>query len=255
MRATGVERGSSGAGLASARARFERRALVARRRPRLVTAVAVAALLVLGAVAWLGWYSPVFSADGVRVEGASTTQAAQVRGVAAVPLGGPVLRIDTAAVEARLVADRRWADIAVKPSLPHSIVITVRPRTAALAVRMPDGTAELFDAEGFAFRTTSSLPDGVAVVTAGAATVTTAGVTAALQALSALSPKLRTTVSDVNVSAADQVRFNLKVKGKAKTVVWGGPGDAATKARLVTILLAEPGSTVDVSVPRSPVTR
>ena len=38
-------------------------------------------------------------------------------------------------------------------------------------------------------------------------------------------------------------------------LVWGGLGDAQTKARLVEILATEPGKTIDVSVPESPVTR
>jgi cell division protein FtsQ len=38
-------------------------------------------------------------------------------------------------------------------------------------------------------------------------------------------------------------------------VIWGGLGDASVKARLVEILSKEPGGTIDVSVPESPVTR
>lgn len=253
-----TKRGVAGAGLASARARFERRAVAARRRPRLLAAVAVGVLLLVGAVAWLGWYSPLFRADTVQVTGAAKGQAAQVRLVGAVPLGGPVLRVDTDAVARRLEADRRWADVVVERHLPHTITISVRPREAALALRLPGGKVEVVDADGFAFQTTSAPPQGVAVVTAGTAAVTPAGVTAALQALKALAaadPTLRSSVADVTVSAADQVKFNLKVKGSRKLVVWGGPGDAALKSRLVTILVKEPGSTVDVSVPSSPITR
>lgn len=242
-------------GLSSARIRFEKRAAAARRRPRVIAGVAVALLLVMGLVAWLGWFSPVFTADSVVVKGASKAQAAQVRRAAAVPLGGPVLRVDTAAVTRRLEADRQWADIAVERSLPHTVTITVRPREAALAVRTSSGRVEVVDGEGFVFRTVAEPPRGVPLVTAGTTVVTRAGVTAALQALSALDPAMRKTISGVTVSAADQVKFTLKVKGARKTVVWGGPGDAATKARLVTILLKQPGSTVDVSVPSSPVTR
>ncbi|OFE17471.1 hypothetical protein BA895_15795 [Humibacillus sp. DSM 29435] len=242
-------------GLSSARIRFEKRAAAARRRPRVIAAVAVALLLAMGLVAWLGWFSPVFTADAVVVKGASTAQAAQVRRAAAVPLGGPVLRVDTAAVTRRLEADRQWADIAVERSLPHTVTITVRPREAALAVRTSSGRVEVVDGKGFAFRTVADPPQGVPLVTAGTTVVTRVGVTAALQALSALDPALRRTVSGVTVSAADQVKFTLTVKGARKTVVWGGPGDAVTKARLVVILLKQPGSTVDVSVPSSPVTR
>lgn len=218
-------------------------------------AVAVGLLLLVGALAWVGWYSPVLAADSVRVEGALGGQAEQVKRVAAVPLGEPVLRVDTDAVAARLEADRQWADISVGRSLPHTITITVTPRVAALAVRLPNGKVDLVDASGVAFRTMSEPPGGVPTVTAGAAKVTPAGVTAALQALDALDPTLRESVSAVTVSAADQVTFNVKVKDEPKTVVWGGPGEAALKARVVGILLKQPGTTVDVSVPRSPVTR
>ena len=57
------------------------------------------------------------------------------------------------------------------------------------------------------------------------------------------------------VSEADQVSFRLRVEDATKTVVWGGSGDGATKAKLVAILASQPGSTIDVSVPSSPVTR
>jgi cell division protein FtsQ len=85
--------------------------------------------------------------------------------------------------------------------------------------------------------------------------VTASGLRAALQALAALSPALRSQVSGMTVTAADHVTFTLNVKSGTRTVVWGGLGDATTKARLVEILAQEPGRTIDVSVPESPVTR
>ena len=81
------------------------------------------------------------------------------------------------------------------------------------------------------------------------------GVTAALQALGSLDAALRRTVSGVSVSEADQVSFRLKVKDATQDGRLGRPGDGAMKARLVKILVSQPGSTIDVSVPSSPVTR
>lgn len=245
----------AGRGLASSRRRFERRAAAARRRPRLLAGIGVGLLLLLGLVAWLGWFSSVLTATTVEVRGATGAAAAQVRQVAAVPLGGPLLRVDTDAVQERLVAGKAWSDVSVSRSLPHTVVVEVTPRVAVLAVRGAGGRVDLVDRDGIAFATVAAPPAGVPVVSSGASTVTKTGVTAALQALGSLEPALRRTVSDVSVSEADQVSFRLKVKDAAKTVVWGGPGDGATKARLVGILASQPGSTIDVSVPSSPVTR
>ncbi len=246
----------AGRGLASSRTRFERRAAAARRRPRLVAAVLVGVLLLAGLLGWLGWFSSALTASRVEVHGVSAAASAQVRSLARVPLGGPLMRVDTDAVAQRLLAGKAWSTVSVGRSLPDTIVITVAPRVAVLAVRNPQGEVEVVDRDGFAFRTLSSAPEGVPLVSSGAAQVTREGVDAALAALGSLEPALRADVSGVSVSTADQVSFTVKAKGqKRKTVVWGGAGDGTRKAQLVKILLAEPGSTIDVSVPSSPVTR
>lgn len=212
-------------------------------------------LLLVGVVVWLGWFSSVLTATRVEVRGMPAAQAAPVSQVAAVPLGGPLMRVDTDAVVRRIEAGREWTDITVTRSLPHTVVISVTPRVGVLAVRGEGGRVELVDREGFAFRTVDSAPRGVPLVNAGSAEVTAEGVQAALRALAALDARTRSTVSGLTVSSADQVSFTLNLKGETRTVVWGGVGDEALKARLVAILVSEPGSTIDVSVPESPVTR
>jgi cell division protein FtsQ len=255
-----LERGAArrrvaGTGLASSRTRFEKRAAAARRRPRLVASVLVGALLLVGLLAWLGWFSSVLTVSRVEVQGVSAGAAAQVRSRAAVPLGGPLMRVDTDAVARRLVEGRAWSEVSVSRDLPDTIVIEVIPRTAVLAVRNPKGQVDVVDREGFAFRTVATAPEGVPLVSSGSAQVTEAGVTAALQALGSLEPALRSDVAGISVSSADQVSFTVQAGERRKTVVWGGAGEGKRKAELVKILLREPGSTIDVSVPSSPVTR
>jgi cell division protein FtsQ len=242
--------------MSSSLARFERRAAAARRRPRVVVAVLAVVVLVAGAAVWLGWFSSVLTATNVEVRGVTGPAVSQVRSAAAVPLGGPLLRVDTDAVAGRVGAGREWTDVSVSRSLPHTIVVTVTPRVAVLAVRNPQGQVDVVDRDGFAFRTVSSAPAGVPLVTSSADQVSAQGVAAALQALGSLEPALRADVSGVHVSVADQVTFTITSgKGTRKTVVWGGAGSGDLKAKLVKILLPQPGSTIDVSVPSSPVTR
>ncbi|MGO4599750.1 cell division protein FtsQ/DivIB [Terrabacter sp. 2RAF25] len=251
----GAARRVAGTGLASSRTRFERRAAAARRRPRLVAGVLIGALLVVGFLAWLGWFSSLLTASKVEVTGVGAGAAAQVRSVAAVPLGGPLMGVDTDEVARRLVEGKAWSGVAVSRSLPDTIVIDVTPRVAVLAVRNPRGQVDVVDRDGFAFRTVATAPTGVPLVSSGSAQVTKAGVTAALQAIGSLESALRADVSGVSVSSADQVSFTVQSGERRKTVVWGGAGEGERKAKLVKILLGEPGSTIDVSVPSSPVTR
>lgn len=252
---TRLRQGADATGLASARARFERRALAARRRPRLIAGTVIGLVLVLGGLVWLGWFSSFVVVKRVAVEGVPASQVEAIRRAAAVPMGVPLMRVDTGQVVERLEADRTLREIRVSRRLPDTIVVAGTPRVPVLAVRNPKGQVEVVDAEGVVFRTVASPPRGVPLVTAGSELVTASGLRAALQALGALTPALRSAVSGVTVTAADHVTFTLKVSSGSRTVIWGGLGDARTKARLVEILAAEPGTTIDVSVPESPVTR
>ena len=245
----------AGTGLRSARDRFERRAAAARRRPRLVAAIALGLVVVTGLVVWLGWFSSLLTATSVRVEGASKGAVSEVKQVAGVPIGAPIMRVDTAAITRRLVEHHSYSDVVVSRSLPHTIVISVTPRVPVLAVKKPEGQLEVVDQDGFAFRTVTAAPKGVPQVTASSTAVTASGLRAAIRALDALDATMRPLVSGVTVGTADQVTFTLTVKDAKRTVIWGAQGDEAVKSKLVTILTKEPGAIIDVSVPSSPVTR
>jgi cell division protein FtsQ len=212
-------------------------------------------VLVGALVVWLGWFSTIVVVKQVEVRGVPAAQAAAIRMAAAVPMGVPLMRVDTAQVLERLERDRTLRDIRVSRELPDTIVVTGTPRVAVLALRNTKGEVEVVDADGVVFRTVASPPGDVPLVTAGSELVTVSGLRAALQALAALKPALRDDVSGVTVTAADYVTFTLRVTSGTRTVIWGGLGDAQTKARLVEILAGEPGRTIDVSVPESPVTR
>ncbi len=242
-------------GLRSARARFEARAARARRRPLLLAAAFAAVVALAGSLIWVGWFSSLLTATTVRVEGVSGAEAKLVRQVADVPLGGPLMRVDTDAVAARLEVGRAWTDIRVGRSLPHSIVIHVTARSPVLALRNLQGQLELVDDSGVAYRVAVKAPKGVPVVTAGSSGVSPAGLRAALAALAALPASLRAQVADVTVGGADQVSFTISAKQGRRTVVWGPAGNERAKARLVGLLLDEPGATIDVSVPDQPVVR
>ncbi|WP_155892907.1 cell division protein FtsQ/DivIB [Intrasporangium chromatireducens] len=250
-----ARRTSMGTGVTSARQRFEARAARARRRPLLLAAALVVTLTVAGGLIWLGWMSPLLTATTVRVEGVPADDVRAVQQVAKVPLGGPLMRVDTDAVAARLEGGRAWTDIRVSRSLPHSVVIALTPRKPALALRNPKGQLELVDQGGVRFRTVATAPKGVPVVAAGSSDVTPDGLRAALAALHALPASLRSHVADMSVNAADQVSFTVTEKAGQRTIVWGAAGQEETKARLVTLLLKEPGTRIDVSVPEAPVTR
>ena len=237
-----------GSGLASARRRFERRAARARRRPWLIALVATLVVMLAGGAVWVGWFSSLLLAERVDVRGVGSSEAGVVREVAAVPLGGPLMRVDTGAATDRIERDRRWVGVSVARRLPHSVVIEVTPRVAVLVVRSRSGAL-------VAFRTVDEAPDGLPLVSSTSGAATPEGVKAVLHALAALDRGLREAVTDVALARGDRVELTLDTKAGRRTVLWGGPGDAAVKAKLVAVLIAEPGRTIDVTVPEAPVTR
>ncbi|MGR7027976.1 cell division protein FtsQ/DivIB [Geodermatophilus sp. URMC 62] len=230
----------------------------AQRRRRRVLRAALA-LAVVVAAWWALWYSPLLAVRTVRVDGAATLTPDQVRTAAGVPAGTPLLRVDVDAAAARVARLPQVADVEVTRGWPRSVVVTVVERRPVAVVERA-GTRALVDADGVLFDTvTGEPPAGVVpldVATPGADDPATR---AALGALLSLPREVRTEVTGARASGAEDVTLTLT---DGRTVVWGGPEEAADKAAALVALLGQvasgaldPAATIDVSAPGAVVLR
>jgi len=239
-------------GLSSSRTRFAARAAHVRRRPWLVAAWLAGGLALLSGGVWLVQFSPVLVARSVRVEGVPPGAVTEIMRRAAVPLGTPMARVDTAAIADRVIATATLAEVSVGLSWPSTIVITASPRVPVLAVRNPQGQVQVVDSQGVAYATVSAPPKGVPLIDTVENPPSKDTLRAGITVLRALSSSQRGRVTNVIVSGANMVTLKLG----AVTVVWGGASEPELKVRVLTALLRHKGfGTIDVSAPSTPVTR
>ena len=239
-------------GLSSSRTRFAARAAHVRRRPWLVTAWLVGGLALLAGGIWLVQFSPVLVARSVRVEGVPSGAVAEILRRAAVPIGTPMVRVDTTAIADRVIATATLAEVSVGLSWPSTIVIMASPRVPVLAVKNPQGQVQVVDAQGVAYATVSAPPKGVPLINTVENPPSRDALRAGIAVLGALSPGQRGRVTNVTVSGANMVTLKLGTV----TVVWGGASEPELKVRVLTALMGHKGfGTIDVSAPSTPVTR
>ena len=239
-------------GIASAEDRFRDRARTRRRRPWRRALAAVLAAAVVAGVAWVVGWSDLLAVREVRVVGVDGAEEEAVAALVEVPEGMPLVRVDTAAVEARVRERITLAEVSVRRDWPQTLEVQVVPRTPAIVVRNPQGRLEVVDATGVAFGVVAKPPQGIPVVTAtGSKGMTPEAMRTALTLLEALPADLADEVSAVKVSSADLATVTL---GK-RTIVWGGAEDAERKVAVIEALLTTKASVIDVSAPDTPVTR
>ncbi len=235
--------------------RFDERARRARRArtwPRLLLTVGVAIVLLVTAVVWLVAWSPVLTAREVAVNGLSNPAETQaVAAAAAIPLGVPLVKIDTSGAAARVAKIPTVASVTVTRSWPSTVTVQVERKVAVLGVQNPQGQLQVVDARGIPFEAVSALPPGIAQVNATSSAPDPAGLRAAIEVLQVLSPAQRSTVSALTVTSADLVTLQLG----AVSVVWGGSDDGAKKLAVLNALLRTNPAVIDVSAPDTPVTR
>ena len=211
-----------------------------------------AALALLAGGVWLVELSPILAARSVRVEGVSAGAVADVTRRADVTMGTPLARVDTAAIARRVIASATLAEVVVTRSWPSTIVISASPRVPVLAVKNPQGQVQVVDSQGVAYATVSAPPRGVPLIHTVENPPSRGSLRAGIAVLQALSASQRTRVSNVTVSGANLV--TLKLRGV--TVMWGGASEPELKVKVITALLRQKGvRTIDVSAPRTPVTR
>ncbi|MEU6241333.1 FtsQ-type POTRA domain-containing protein [Streptomyces sp. NPDC047024] len=233
-------------------------------RPQLRTIIALALLIVLlgaGSV-WVLYGSEWLRVRQVAVSGTRVLTPAEVRTAAAVPVGAPLVSVDTGAIEARLRRELPRIDaVEVERSWPHGIALKVIERTPSLLVRKGPDFTEV-DAQGVRFATVPQAPRGVPLLEltvsredSGAASLRRFGtdrlVREAVRVAAALPVSVKKDTRAVQVRSYDAI--SLRLKG-GRTVAWGSADGGPAKARALTALMkaAPDARHFDVSVPTAP---
>ena len=240
------------------------------RRPRIritppsrrTSLIVLVLLTVLGGGAtWAVYGSGWFRATRVSVRGERVLTEEQIERAAAVPLGGPIVSVDTGAVRRRLLAALpRVERVDVSRSWPHTITVTVTERVPSAVLENGRKFTEV-DRDGVRFATVDRAPAGVPLVqlnpdaSGAAASLRVFGTSRLLQSAIAVSgdlpESLRGRATAIRVRSYDAITVELT---GGREVVWGSAEQGAFKASVLTALMkAEPHAThFDVSAPTAP---
>jgi cell division protein FtsQ len=225
--------------------RFMARARQRRLRAALPWAVGLGVVLVIGALLWMVYATPVLGVREVRVVGTEALTATEVETAAAVPMSEPLARLDLDAVRARVQGLPAVDHATVSRSWPSAVVVEVVERTPVAAIRAGKEFT-LIDGQGVPFRTVARKPSGIplaALPQPGPADVNTR---AMLTVLDALTDELRGQLLQISVPAPARIELTLR---KDRRVIWGDDSASETKAQVSTALLKRRGQTIDVSAP------
>jgi cell division protein FtsQ len=209
---------------------------------------------ILAGVAWALLGSKLLVVRSVVVTGTHLVPAAEVIAAAGVQPGTPLIRVNTGQVAARVEGITQVRAAVVTKSWPDRLVIAVRERTPAVAVRVPGGF-DLVDPAGVVVRSSQTRPAGLPLYLSAAAPAQMRGdpdLAAAAAVLGELPGGLRGSVNSVTAPAPDQV--TLRLAGRV-TVLWGGTDHAAVKAKELAILMKTHAHYYDVSAQGTVVTR
>lgn len=244
---SGVGQGRGGAARGGARR-------VRRRRPRWVVrlwlVLAVVAVVGVGAGAY---FSPVLSVRTVEVLTPPSIPQEQVRPLLDVPVGRPLLQVDTAAVAGRVADLPKVESVRVQRVFPSTVKVTVFERVPVAFYDAPDGT-RIIDKEAVTFAVEPPPPGlpRIVVDTPEPGNPAASAALAVLAALREVDAELAGQVGEVAAPTPEDIRLTLH---DGRTVVWGGRAEMGRKSRVLDVLLTEPGGVYDVSSPDLPTIR
>jgi cell division protein FtsQ len=210
----------------------------------LVWGLSVAGVALAVALALVAWFTPVLAVRTVTIQGLVTVPEQQVRDVLRVPDGVSMLRLDTGAIARRVAALPKVRSVRVQRVFPSTVRVSIVERTAVLYFDSPQGP-HLLDGESVEFAIEPP-PPGVPKLTTNHPGEGDPVTRAAVAVVTAVPPALRIQVGEVVARSVSDVALKLR---DGRTVLWGGPDDAARKATVVMPVLTRPGQVYDVSSP------
>ncbi|WP_411105997.1 cell division protein FtsQ/DivIB [Streptomyces sp. cmx-4-9] len=228
----------------------------ARRGP--VLAALAAAAVLAGAVTWALYGSSWLRVEKVTATGTGVLTPEQVLAAAAVPVGAPLVSIDTDEVEKRVRGRLPRIDsVDVVRAWPHGIGLKVTERKPVLLIKKGADFVEV-DASGVRFDTVAKAPAGVPVLALDAARSPSARrfdeerlLHEAVQVAGGLPAAVARQTVQVRVGSYDAVVLELT---GGRSVMWGSGELGDAKGRALTALLkaAPKAGHFDVSVPTAP---
>lgn len=219
-------------------------------------------VLVTAGSVWVLYGSPWLRVERVPVSGTRVLTPAEVRAAAAVPVGAPLVSVDTEAIAARIRRELPRIDTAdVSRSWPHGIELKVTERTAVLLVRKGGNFLEV-DHKGVRFATVSQAPGGIPLLRMSVSASGSAAASLrrfgtdrltreAVLVAGELPGPVRRLTGTVEVHSYDDIRLELT---DGRVVAWGSAENGRAKARTLTALMkaASGARHFDVSVPTAP---
>ncbi|MFD7033749.1 cell division protein FtsQ/DivIB [Streptomyces sp. NPDC059917] len=228
------------------------------RRGPVLLAAALAAVLLGAGGTWALYGSSWLRVEKVTTGGTEVLTSAQVLAAAAVPVGAPLVGVDTDEIESRVRAKLPRVDtVTATRSWPHGIGLKVTERKPVLLIKKGADFVEV-DASGVRFDTVAKAPAGVPVLELSAGQSPSArrfDEERLLREAVAVAGDLPKAVARetllVKVGSYDSVVLELT---RGREVVWGSGEQGEAKGRALTALLkAVPKADhFDVSAPTAP---
>ncbi|MFD0342902.1 cell division protein FtsQ/DivIB [Streptomyces sp. NPDC127117] len=232
----------------------------ARRLPsrRTLIVTGVLALLLAAGTVWALYGSSWLRAEQVRTTGVDVLTPAEVEAAAAVPVGAPLISVDTDAIADRLRQKLPRIDsVDVVRSWPHGIGLKVTERQPVLLVKKGAKFIEV-DAKGVRFATVDKSPGRVPLLELKpdqSASLRRFGsarlVREAVRVAGELPGGVAKDTEVVRVTSYDSISLQLT---RGRTVNWGSGEGGPVKARVLTALMkaAPKAGHFDVSAPTAP---
>ena len=180
------------------------------------------------------------------VVGTGSVTEEQVLQAAAVPVGRPLLQVDTDAVADRVATIRQLATARVQREYPSTLRITIAERVPVAVKDFPDGP-RLYDRDGVDF--TGPPPPALPYLDVDNPGPADPPTKAALEVLTSLRPDVAGQVGRVAAPSVASITLTLT---DGRVVVWGTNDRTEEKAEKLAALLTQPGHTYDVSSPDLP---
>lgn len=227
---------------------IQSRKATSRKRALRITALVGALGLILGC-AGIVWFSPLFSARSVQVSGLTTLASEDVVSVAAVPLGTPLVRLETDAIIARVKTVPQVDDVSVVRHIDGVVELQVVERLPVYVVAVPDGY-QLVDHFGVPYLPLTAAPENLAVVTLHDNSVRMLEDAATI--VSFLPSQVTAQPFSMDADTPDSFTIHLAT---GQTIMWGSAEESDLKSQVLAPLLSVDATYFDVSSPSHPATR